>query len=129
MFLLRSITGTSGEIFVFGKEKVDLSTLAKTWEAGVKLSETVSLKAIDPSLEGSFLAKVSKKGMIQDSDPQYKGKLKGSWTVVGHGPKASLTLTFEKKDFPPLVANLTLVDEQLLVNGVRHYASESTKCD
>lgn len=232
VFLLNSASGTFGEIFVFGREKVDLAQLAETWKAGVDISETVRLKATDPTIEGdllfshaeatgnylppknyrafaatrcgdacitvlaisveenaemasqsalellktailsspkeidpyegfdwkeflagklmiayegfiggkqetkvnlcedgSFRAQISKKGMMKDSNPDYKGGMKGSWTVEGKNSEATLTLTFEKKDLTPFVANLKFVDEELYVNGERHYASQSEKCD
>lgn len=232
VFLLNSASGTFGEIFVFGREKVDLAQLAETWKAGVDISETVRLKATDPTIEGdllfshaeatgnylppknyrafaatrcgdacitvlaisveenaemasqsalellktailstpkeidpyegfdwkeflsgklmiayegfiggkqetkvnlcedgSFRAQISKKGMMKDSNPDYKGGMKGSWTVEGKNSEATLTLTFEKKDLAPFVANLKFVDEELYVNGERHYASQSEKCD
>lgn len=232
VFLLNSATGTFGEIFVFGREKVDLIQLAETWKAGVNVSETVRLKATDPTIEGdllyahteavgnylppknyrafaatrcgeacitvlaisleenaemasqsaleflktailttpkeidpyegfdwkeflsgklliayegfvggkqqtkvtlcedgSFRAQISKKGMMKDSNPDYKGGMKGIWTVEGKNSEATLTFTFEKKDLAPFVANLKFVDEELYVNGERHYASQSEKCD
>ncbi|OOG76170.1 hypothetical protein B0E43_09010 [Algoriphagus sp. A40] len=232
VFLLNSASGTFGEIFVFGREKVDLAQLAETWKAGVDISETVRLKATDPTIEGdllyshaeatgnylppknyrafaatrcgdacitvlvisveenaemasqsalemlktavlstpkeidpyegfdwkgflsaklviayegfiggkqqtkvnlcedgTFRAQISKQGMMKDSNPDYKGGMKGSWTVVGKNSEATLTLTFEKKDLAPFVANLKFVDEELYVNGERHYASQSEKCD
>lgn len=232
VFLLNSTNGAFGEIFVFGREKVDLAQLAETWKAGVDISETVRLKATDPTIEGdilyshteavgnylppknyrafaatrcgdacitvlaisedtnaeaasqaalellktavlstpkeidpyqdfdwkeflsgklliafegftggkqqtkvnlcedgSFRAQISKKGMMKDSNPDYKGGMKGSWTVEGKNSEAMLTLTFEKKDLPPFVANLKFVDEELYINEERHYASQTEKCD
>ena len=232
VLLLNSTTGTFGEIFVFGREKVDLATLAESWKAGVDVSETVTLKATDPTIEGdllfahaeatgnylppknyrafaatrcgeacitvlvisldknaemastsaleflktaslshprevdpyegfdwseflsdkllisyegfvgakqetkvnlctggSFQANISKKGMMKDSNPDYKGTMKGSWTVEGKNSEAVLTFTFEKKGLAPFVANLKFDNEELFVNGEKHYASQSDKCD
>lgn len=232
VLLLNSTSGTFGEIFVFGREKVDLAQLAETWKAGVDVSETIRLKATDPTIEGdllfahaeaagnylppknyrafaatrcgdacitvlaisleenaemasqsalellktailttpkdidpyegydwkeflsgklviayegfiggkqqtkvnlcedgSFRAQISKQGMMKDSNPDYKGGMKGSWSVEGKNSEATLTLTFEKKDLAPFVANLKFVDEELYVNGERHYASQTEKCD
>ncbi len=232
VFLLNSNTGTFGEIFVFGREKVDLNQLAETWKAGVAVSETITLKATDPTIEGdllyahaeaagnylppknyrafaatrcgelcitvlaisleenaetvnasaldflkiaslstpkevdpyegfdwksflagkllisyegftggkqetkvnlcedgSFRANISKKGMMKDSNPDYKGTMKGYWTVNGKNGEATLTFTFEKKDLPPFVANLKFIEEVLYINGERHYASQTEKCD
>lgn len=232
VFLLNSSTGTFGEIFVFGREKTDLTQLAETWKAGVNASETVTLKATDPKIEGdllfshveaagnylppknyrafaatrcgaacitvlaisleenaemasasaleflktavistpkevdpydgfdwkgflsgkllisyegfiggkqqtkinlcedgSFRAAISKKGIMKDSNPDYKGTMKGSWTVEGKNSEAVLTFTFEKKDLAPVMVNLKFVEEELFANGERHYASQTEKCD
>ncbi len=232
VFLLNSTSGTFGEIFVFGREKTDLSQLAESWKSGVSVSETVTLKATDPTIEGdllyshaeavgnylppknyrafaatrcgeacitvlaiseesnaeassqaalellktavlstpreidpyegfdwkeflsgklliafegftggkqqtkvtlcedgSFRAQISKKGMMKDTNPDYKGGMKGSWAVEGNNSQATLTLTFEKKDLAPFVANLKFVDEELYINEERHYASQTEKCD
>lgn len=232
VFLLNSSTGTFGEIFVFGREKTDLAQLAETWKAGVNISETVTLKATDPKIEGdllfahaeaagnylppknyrafaatrcgeacitvlaisleenaelasasvleflktallstpreidpyegfdwkgflsgkllisyegfidgkqqtkinlcedgSFRAAVSKKGIMKDNNPDYKGTMKGQWTVDGKNSEAVLTFTFEKKDLAPFVVNLKFVEEELYANGERHYASQTEKCD
>jgi hypothetical protein len=232
VFLLNSTTGTFGEIFVFGREKVDLKQLAETWKAGVNVSETITLKATDPKIEGdllfahaeatgnylppknyrafaatrcgeacitvlvisleenaemadasaleflksaslstprkvdpyegfdwkgflsgkllisyegfvggkqqtkinlcedgSFRAAISKKGIMKDSNPDYKGTMKGNWTVEGKNSEAILTFTFEKKDLAPVSVNLKFVEEDLYANGERHYASQTEKCD
>ena len=232
VFLLNSTSGTFGEIFVFGREKVDLAQLAEAWKTGVDVSETVRLKATDPTIEGdllyshteavgnylppknyrafaatrcgdacitvlaisedtnaeaasqaalellktavlstpkeidpyqgfdwkeflsgklliafegftggkqqtkvnlcedgSFRAQISKKGMMKDSNPDYKGGMRGAWTVEGKNSEATLTLTFEKKDLAPFVAYLKFIDEELYINDERHYASQTGKCD
>ncbi|MBN7811105.1 hypothetical protein J0A68_09065 [Algoriphagus sp. H41] len=232
VFLLNSSSGTFGEIFVFGREKIDLQQLSDSWKAGVNVSETIRLQAIDPILEGdllyshaqavgnylppknyrafaatrcgeacitvlaiseesnaestaqaalamlktaslstpreidpyegfdwqeflsgklliafegftggkqqtkvtlcadgSFSAQISKKGMMKDSNPDYKGGMKGSWAVDGMNSKATLTLTFDKEKLAPFVANLKFVNEELYVNDERHYASQSEKCN
>jgi hypothetical protein len=232
VFLLNSASGTFGEIFVFGTEKVNLSQLAETWKSGINVSETVTLKATDPTLEGDLLyahaeatgnylppknyrafaatrcgdacitvlaisleenaemtaqstlqflktavlstpkevdpyegfdwkeflsgkllisyeglsggkqetkvnlceggffrAKISKKGMMKDSNPDYKGTMKGKWSIVSQKSEAVLTFIFEKKDLAPFVANIKFENEELYVNGERHYASQSERCD
>lgn len=232
VFLLNSSTGTFGEIFVFGREKVDLNQLANTWRTGVNVSETITLKASDPKIEGdllfssvvaagnylppknyrafaatrcgetcitvlaisleenaemasasameflksatlsspkeidpydgfdwkgfltgkllisyegfiggkqqtkinlcedgSFRAVIFKKGIMKDSNPDYKGTMKGLWTVEGKNSEATLTFTFEKKDLAPVTVDLKFLNEELYANGERHYASQSEKCD
>ena len=232
VFLLNSSSGTFGEIFVFGREKIDLNQLSKAWQEGVNVSETVSLKASDPKIEGdilyspvvaagnylppknyrafaatrcgevcitvlaisleenaettaqsalellktaflttpkeidpyagfdwkeflsgklliayegfiggkqqtkvnlcedgSFQANISKKGIMKDSNPDYKGTMKGQWTVEGQDSKAVLSFNFEKKGLAPMRVNLEFINEELYANGERHYASQSEKCD
>ncbi|WP_111670552.1 hypothetical protein [Algoriphagus litoralis] len=232
VFLLNSTSGTFGEIFIFGREKVDLNQLAESWKSGVNVSETVTLRATDPKIEGdllyahaeatgnylppkdyrafaatrcgdacitvlvisleqnaemanqsaldllksaslshprevdpyedfdwneflsgkllisyegfvgakqetkvnlcgngTFRAAISKKGMMKDSNPEYKGSMKGKWSVEGRNAEAILTLTFDKKGLAPFVANLKFINEELFVNGEKHFASQSGKCD
>jgi hypothetical protein len=232
VFLLNSTSGTFAEIFVFGREKIDLAELAEIWKAGVDISETIRLRATNPTIEGDLLsspaeasgnyfppknyrafaasrcgetcitvlaiseatnadatsqaalellrtaifsspkeidpyagfdwdgflsqklliafegftggkqqtkvnlcedgtfhAQISKKGMMKDSNPEYKGSMKGSWTVTGEDSKATLTLTFEKKKLAPFVAHLKFVNEELYINDERHYASQTEKCN
>jgi hypothetical protein len=231
VFLLNSTSGTFGEIFVFGREKVDLNQLAESWKAGINVSETVSLRATDPKIEGdllfahaeatgnylppkdyrafaatrcgeacitvlvisleqnaemanqsalnllksaslshprdvdpyedfdwnsflsgkllisyegfvgakqetkvnlcadgSFRASISKKGIMKDSNPDYKGTMKGRWSVERINSEAILTFTFDKATLAPFVANLKFVNEELFINGEKHFASLSEKC-
>ncbi|GMQ24977.1 hypothetical protein Aoki45_16590 [Algoriphagus sp. oki45] len=231
VFLLNSTTGVFGEIFVFGREKIDLNELSRVWQEGVNISETISLKAAEPKIEGDILfsqveaagnyvapknyrafaatrcgeacitvlaismeenaemvsqsalellktatlttarevdvyegfdwkeflsdklliayegfvggkqqtkvnlcsdggfnANISKKGIMKDSNPEYKGTMKGQWKVESEGSKATLTLTFEKKGLAPVTVNLEFINEELYANGERHYASKSEKC-
>ncbi len=231
VFLLNPSSGTFGEIFVFGREKINLKKLAEIWKAGVDVSETVRLTATDPTIEGDLLyahaeavgnylpptnyrafaatrcgdacitvlaisdqenaestsqaalemlktailttpqeidpyegfdweeflsgklliafegftggkqqtkvdlcgggtfhAQISKKGMMKDTNPNYKGSMKGTWTVEGESSNAVLTLTFDKEKLAPFVAKLSFTEEELYVNGERHYASQSNKC-
>jgi hypothetical protein len=77
--------------------------------------------------DGTFLADIRKKGLMKDYNPQYKGKLKGSWTVNGLGDQTKLTLTFDKGQ-SPLEATLTIKDEKIYTNGERYYAGYSDYC-
>ncbi len=56
VFLLSTTTSTYGEIFVFGNEHGDLNTMLKNWNKGVDLSETIRIKAINPTIEDGFLS-------------------------------------------------------------------------
>lgn len=78
--------------------------------------------------DGSFSARVRKKGLLRDTNPEYKGRMSGKWRVEGKGSEAMLTLEFSKKNLIPLTVNLKFVEEQLLVGTERYYASESQDC-
>lgn len=56
VFLLSTTTSTYGEIFVFGSEHGDLNTLLKNWNKGVDLSESIRLKAINPTIQDGILS-------------------------------------------------------------------------
>lgn len=233
VFLLNLSTGQFGEIFVFGRPTVDLNQLSEEWKAGVDVTETIRLQAIDPQIsdnmlsseamavgnfiptkkrafaaircggtgtcitvlavsqednfdkvskaaeeflanatfntpreidpyedfdwkeflsnkllivyndfqggnqstrvnfceDGSFSAKVKKKGIMKEFNPQYKGNMVGSWSVESNNSEAVLNLTFSKKDLAPLTFQLKFEDEELYVNEERFYASRSEKCN
>mgnify|MGYP000471745546 CR=1 FL=1 len=78
--------------------------------------------------DGSFNAKVKKKGFMKDFNPEYKGNMSGSWTVESNNSEATMNITFSKGDLRPLTVQLKFVDEQLYVNDERFYASQSENC-
>jgi hypothetical protein len=233
VFLLNLSTGQFGEIFVFGRPSIDLNQLSEEWKAGVDVTETIRLQAIDPQLsdnmlsseakavgnyiptkkrafaavrcgdtgtcvtvlavsqddnfeevskaakellssgtfdapreidpyedfdwkeflsnkmlivyndfqggeqstrvnlceDGSFNAKVKKKGIMKDFNPEYKGNMVGSWSVESNNAEAVLSVTFSKKDLSPLTVQMKFEKEELYVNGERFYASRSEKCN
>lgn len=232
VFLLNSNSGFFGEMYVFGREQTDLNRLAEDWKKGVKVTETLTLVAENPRVDGSLLfgdvkatgnfvnknyrgfaavrcgdkgycitvlavsleentsvvknaafeflnsgvfdmpriidpfegfdwkaflsnklmvsydqilggqkqsevnlcgdgsfnARVRKKGLLRDTNPEYKGRMAGTWRVEGEGSQAVLTLEFSKKNLSPLTVNLIFVEEQLMVGNERYYASESQEC-
>jgi hypothetical protein len=77
---------------------------------------------------GTFAANVKKRGIMRNTNPEYKNRMSGDWTVMGAGPEANLHLTFNKKGLSPLTVPLTLRDEELYVGMDRYYASEATGC-
>lgn len=77
--------------------------------------------------DGKFLAEIRKKGLMKNQNPQYKGKLKGSWSVEGKGEKTKFTLKFEK-ELPPLEVELNINDEKIYVEGERYFAGYSDYC-
>ena len=232
IFLLNLATGNYGEIFVFGRNTIDLNKLAEQWKAGVDVTETLRLQATNPQIkdkmlsseakavgnfipakkrafaavrcgdtstcvtvlaisqddnydevskaaeeflarasfdapreidpyldfdwkeflsnkllivydefqggeqktrvnfceDGSFEANIKKKGLMKDFNPEYKGKMVGSWSVESKNSEATLNLTFSKKDLSPLTVQLKFVNEELFVNDERYYASQTEKC-
>jgi len=56
VFLLSTTTSTYGEIFIFGNEQGDLNTMLKNWNKGVDLSESIRLKAINPTIQDGVLS-------------------------------------------------------------------------
>ena len=81
---------------------------------------------IDLCADGRFTAKISKKGIFKNQNPDYKNKLSGTWSAEGVGENGKLKLTFEK--LPPLEAPLHIEDEKITSNGERYFVAESEKC-
>lgn len=55
VFLLTPTGSTFGEIYVYALENMDINTLKAAWVKGTNLSETIRLKAINPTIEGDML--------------------------------------------------------------------------
>lgn len=81
---------------------------------------------IDLCADGTFTAKVSKKGIFKEQNPQYKNKLKGTWSAEGVGENGTLRLTFE--NLPPITATMLIADEKIYSNGERYFVGNSEKC-
>jgi len=77
--------------------------------------------------DGKFTANVKKKGILQQQNPQYKGKLTGSWSVDGVGEKGQLHLVFDK-GLPELTTELTIKEEQIYSGLERYFVADSDKC-
>ncbi len=56
VFLLTTTTTTYGEIYVFGREQGELASMRDSWLKGFDLSETIRLKAINPSIAEDMLS-------------------------------------------------------------------------
>lgn len=56
VFLLSTTTSTYGEIFVFGTEHGDLNSMLNNWNKGVALSESIRMKAINPTIQDGLLS-------------------------------------------------------------------------
>ena len=77
--------------------------------------------------DGRFTAKVTKKGILKNHNPQYNGKLTGTWKVEGVGEKGILQLTFDKA-LPALTAELLIHDEKITSGGDRYFVAVSDQC-
>jgi hypothetical protein len=55
VFLLMTTTSTYGEVFMFGREKGDLTSMREAWIKGFVLSETMRLKATAPIIADEML--------------------------------------------------------------------------
>lgn len=77
--------------------------------------------------DGTFSAKATKKGVLKNQNPVYKGKLSGTWTVEGVGERGKLTLTFDK-GLPLLEVDLLIKDEQILGGQERYFVANSDQC-
>jgi hypothetical protein len=76
---------------------------------------------------GSFTAKVTKKGILKNQNPAYKGNLKGTWTAEGIGAKGMLHLVFEN-NLPGLDVELIITEEKIFGGGERYFVGTSDKC-
>jgi len=56
VFSLSSMTSVFGEMYVFGREQGDLISMKAVWTNGFDLSETIGLKAIDPTIHNDLLS-------------------------------------------------------------------------
>lgn len=77
--------------------------------------------------DGEFTAKVTKKGILKNQNPDYKGKMSGTWTVEGIGEHGKLRLVFDK-GLPGLDAELTIKDEQIYAGQERYFVGNSDQC-
>lgn len=77
---------------------------------------------------GTFTAKLKKKGFFKEQNPAYKGTLTGQWTAKGDGEKATLQFIFTNKSLSPVEVPLTISDEKITSNGERYFVGNSDKC-
>lgn len=69
VFLLTTTTSTYGEIFVFGNEHGDLTTMKANWEKGVALSESIKMKSVNATITDGMLTSE----IIAEGDQVNKG--------------------------------------------------------
>ncbi|MDH4057172.1 MAG: hypothetical protein OEU76_00340 [Cyclobacteriaceae bacterium] len=79
--------------------------------------------------DGSFTATIKKTGFMKNQNPQYHGKLTGTWTTKGIGEATNITFTFSSKsNLPPIEIPLTIKEEKVYANNERYFIAQSTKC-
>jgi hypothetical protein len=76
--------------------------------------------------DGTFSSEIKRKGLVKGEVKPYQGKKKGKWSV-GTGQTAVLVLEF--KDGPRGEVELSITDDKVFANGVRHFVAYSDKCD
>jgi hypothetical protein len=76
---------------------------------------------------GRFTGKATKKGILRNQNPEYKGKLSGTWTVEGIGERGQITLTFDK-GLPPIKTELTIKEEKIFAGSERYFVGQSDSC-
>ena len=82
VFLLSSTTATYGDIWVFGNEHGDFATMKTDWVKGMELSESIRIKAIDPSEQDGLLSsEVIAEGDLVNKG--YKGFVAGRCSPSG----------------------------------------------
>ena len=84
VFLLSSTTATYGEIWIFGNERTDLNTMKTNWVQGLDLSESIRIKAVNPTEEDGLLSsEVIAEGELVNKG--YKGFVAGRCSPSGPG--------------------------------------------
>lgn len=81
---------------------------------------------VDLCSDGTFRSKITRTGIFKGQAKDYTGKKQGTWDVRSNGEKATITLTFSK--LPPVDVELVAKDEEIYINGTRHFAGESQQC-
>jgi hypothetical protein len=79
--------------------------------------------------DGTFTGNIKKTGFMKNMNPQYNGRLQGTWVTKGIGESTNITFTFSgKSKLPPVEMTLTIKDDQVFANGERYFVGQSTKC-
>ncbi|MBX2964433.1 MAG: hypothetical protein KF687_18135 [Cyclobacteriaceae bacterium] len=78
---------------------------------------------------GTFTANIKKTGFMRNMNPQYKGKLQGTWVTKGIGQSTNITFNFSSKSkLPPLEIALTMENEQVFANDERYFVAQYSRC-
>ncbi|HZB13739.1 MAG TPA: hypothetical protein VE467_11945 [Chryseolinea sp.] len=95
--------------------------LAMGYDEGSK-----KIDEVDLCTDGTFHSKITRTGIFKGQAKDYTGKKQGTWDVKSNGEKATISLTFKK--LPPVDVELVAKDEEIYINGTRHFAGESQLC-
>ena len=76
--------------------------------------------------DGTFQARIKRKGGFKGSTGKYKGKLRGTYQIEGIGANGKILLNFEK--LSPLELPLEIRDDVVYMNGLRYSISEHNQC-
>jgi len=79
--------------------------------------------------DGTFTATIKKTGFMKNQNPQYHGKLTGTWSTKGIGEATNITFIFsDKSKLAPVEIALTIKEEKVYANDERYFVANSLKC-
>ncbi len=78
--------------------------------------------------DGTFSANIKKTGFFKNQNPEYKGKLTGTWSVSGIGEETTIQFSFDKNRLSRIETHLTIKDEKVFSDGERYFVGHSDKC-
>jgi hypothetical protein len=76
--------------------------------------------------DGTFEARITRKGGLRGTAGKYRGKQKGTYVVEGVGPSGKIQLNFEKLE--PLVLPLEIKEEVIYMAGLRYSVGGHNQC-
>jgi hypothetical protein len=112
VFLLMNTSSAFGEIYVFGREAINLESLAEIWASGVDITENIRLTAANPKLEGDLL---TSNEVIAEGNYLDKGYKAFAATRCGDKGKCITVLAIADEGNFESVSNTAV---ELLKNGV-----------
>jgi hypothetical protein len=112
VFLLMNTSSKFGEIFVFGRESINLDSLAQIWASGVDITGNIRLTAANPKLEGDLL---TSNEVIAEGNYLDKGYKAFAATRCGDKGKCITVLAIADEGNFESVSNTAVA---LLKNGV-----------
>lgn len=112
VFLLMNASSAFGEIYVFGREAIDLESLAQIWASGVDITETIRLTASNPKIEGDLL---TSNEVMAEGNYMHKEYKAFAATRCGDKGKCVTVLAIADEENFEFVSNTSV---ELLKNGV-----------